>query len=532
MSETVLLGNEAVAVGALHAGIWAVYSYPGTPSTEITEYIIAYSQKHGGPHASWCANEKTAFETALGVSLAGGRALSAMKHVGLNVAADPFINSALATIRGGLVLAVADDPGMHSSQNEQDSRFYADFAKIICLEPSNQQEAYTMTLHSFELSERFHIPVMLRLVTRIAHGRSRVTIKDIAPKAPMAPEGRNPNEWVLLPSISRKLWKNLAQTHKEMIRYSEESEFNTLSLNNENREYAVITSGIAKNYYFENHRDLENLPSHLHIGVYPLPEEKIRALTGQAKKLLIIEEGYPFVEKYIRGIVPTTVSIAGRMDETIPATGELSPDIVRKALGLPGNKGVTIPINGLVNRPPQFCYACPHIDSFAVLQAALMEYENYLITSDIGCYTLSALPPYSFIHSTICMGASIGMAKGAAEAGRHPVAAVIGDSTFLHSGITSLLDAIGSDTNMTVVILDNEAVAMTGAQSTILPSQKLKNLILGLGVGKEHVHVLKAEKSDEEKNVRVLKSEITYKGLSVIILHRECIVATKRKRRR
>ncbi len=531
MADRVLLGNEVVAIGALHAGIAAAYSYPGTPSTEIVQYLISHPQTRGKPIASWTANEKTAYEAALGVSLTGGRALVAMKHVGLNVAADPFINSALTAIRGGLVIAVADDPDMHSSQNEQDSRLLANFAKIICLEPSNQQEAYAMTKLAFDLSEQFHIPVMLRLVTRLSHGRSNVTINDSGKDIVFIKDGYNREDWVLLPSISRRLWKDLVALQDKLTHYSEDTDYNTVTLQKHNIKLGIITTGIAKHYYLENLPDMAEPLSHLHIGMYPYPPDKIRTLAYHVEKILVLEEGYPYIEKYLRGIIPPAVAIAGRMDEAVPATGELSPDIVRKALELPLRTSIPVSAN-LPQRPPQFCYGCPHIESFTVLKAAINEYDNPLITSDIGCYTLGALPPYSLTHSTICMGASIGMAKGAADTGKHPVIAIIGDSTFLHSGVTSLIDAVGDNTNMTLIILDNEVVAMTGAQPTVLPSRKLKNLILGIGADRDHCHVLKAEKSCEEKNSTLLRNEIAYTGLSVIIMHRECIVAVKRKKKK
>ncbi len=529
MTEQVLLGNEVVAIAALQAGIAAAYSYPGTPASEITQYIISHAKEYGNPAASWTANEKSAYEAALGVSLAGGRALVSMKHVGLNVAADPFINSALTNIRGGLVLAVADDPGMHSSQNEQDSRFFADFARIICLEPSNQQEAYNMTRSAFGLSEDFHIPVMIRMVTRVSHGRSTVALDEDDGCAPLVKRGYSREDWVLLPSISRKLWKNLTALQSRLLDKSETSDFNTLLLNEKNTQLGILTTGIARHYYAENLTALPEPPSHLHIGMYPCPAGKIRALANHVEKILVLEEGYPFIEKYLRGIIPPQIRIAGRMDGTIPQTGELSPDIVRNALELPSNTGVAITTAEIPLRPPQFCYGCPHEDSFAVLKKAVEEFDEPLITSDIGCYTLSALPPYSLIHSTVCMGASIGMARGASHTGKHPVIAVIGDSTFYHSGTAGLMDAVNDNANITIIILDNEVVAMTGTQPAIFPSAKLQKLILGLGVAEEHCHVLRAEKSLEKQNSELLKKEIAYTGLSVVIMHRECVVSAKRR---
>ena len=250
MPPRVLLGDEAVALAALHAGITAAYAYPGTPSTEILEYILRQTNNEpGSPRAAWCANEKTAYEQALGVSLAGRRSLVAMKHVGLNVAADPFVNSALVAINGGLVAAVADDPGMHSSQNEQDSRVLADFARIICLEPRNQQEAYDMTREAFELSERFDIPVMLRLVTRLAHSRAVVNVGDPLPQRPLS-KAEHQADWILLPSNARRRWRDLLARQVAFLAYTESSPHNALSL--AGRELGVITAGIGRNYFAEN----------------------------------------------------------------------------------------------------------------------------------------------------------------------------------------------------------------------------------------------------------------------------------------
>ena len=526
MTDSVLLGDEAVALAAVHAGLTAAYAYPGTPSTEILEYLIDYSARHGGPHAAWSANEKTAYEEALGASFAGRRALVAMKHVGLNVAADPFINSALLSIHGGLVVVVADDPGMHSSQNEQDSRYYADFARVLCLEPADQQEAYDMTREAFDLSERFHVPVMVRLVTRLAHSRSVIHTS--------APREQNPlnkcadrSSWILLPGNARRQWHSLLERQKDFLDYSEACDHNPLLLAGDG-SLGVITTGIAKNYYLENLADLGTAPSHLHIGAYPFPIEKVRSIAASSERLLILEEGYPFVERFLRGVIPPAVKIQGKLSGDVPLEGELTPDIVRRALGLPVGVGLSLEGLALPLRPPQLCQGCPHGDSYRALNQAASAFDPALVTSDIGCYTLGALPPYSTIESCVCMGASIGMAKGAAEAGFHPAVAVIGDSTFLHSGITALLDAIAADTDMTLIILDNQTVAMTGGQPTVVSSSRLEKLVLGLGVEPAHFRVLDAHPKHTELNAQVIRDEMNYRGLSVIIAVRECIETARR----
>jgi indolepyruvate ferredoxin oxidoreductase, alpha subunit len=525
MSDMVLLGDEAVALGAVHAGLTAAYAYPGTPSTEILEYLVRYQKQHGRPLASWSANEKTAYEAALGVSFAGRRTLVAMKHVGLNVAADPFMNSALVSINGGLVLAVADDPGMHSSQNEQDSRYFADFAHIVCFEPTTHQDAYEMTREAFDASERFRIPVMIRLVTRLAHSRG---IVHVAAARDENPPHRSPERaaWILLPANARREWRSLLNRQTELRSYATSSPYNTVT--RADTDFGVITTGLARNYYVENLEDLATPPAHLHVGVYPFPVDAIREFVGRLRRVLVLEEGYPLVERALRGIVPPPVEIQGRQSGHVPPDGELNPDIVRAALGLPARRGTNLITMQIPERPPQLCAGCPHSDSFGSLTDAIREFPNAIVTSDIGCYTLGALPPYNAIDTCVCMGASVGMAKGAADAGFHPVVAVIGDSTFLHSGTTPLLDAVTANTPMTLVILDNKTVGMTGGQPTIRPSSELEGLVRGLGVPEAHLHVLDAHPRNVAANTEVLKREVEHHGLSVIIAVRECIETAKR----
>ena len=532
MKEQVLLGDEAVALGAIHAGLSAAYAYPGTPSTEITEFLIRYMEKHGGPHAAWCANEKTALEEGLGVSMVGRRALVSMKHVGLNVAADPLMNSALLSIEGGLVIAVADDPGMHSSQNEQDSRFYADFAHLPCLEPTDQQEAYEMTREAFDLSEWYRTPVIIRLVTRLAHSRAVVHLSEPVEQRPLR-KTTDRAGWILLPANARKQWQALLDRENDLQERSDKSPVNRLDLNKADKSLGVITTGIARNYYFENLDDLSTRPSHLHIGMYPPPLDKIRKLAAHVNTLLILEEGYPLLERQIRGLLPRAkgdLVIHGKMDGTVPQAGELTPDIVRLALGLEVPDGVRIDGLPLATRPPQLCSGCPHCDTYSALTLAMEGLERSVVTADIGCYTLGALPPYNTIESCVCMGASIGMAKGASEAGYRPAVAMIGDSTFLHSGITPLIDAAAANTDMTLVILDNETTAMTGGQDPLIPSSRLEQIVLGIGVDREHFHVLPAHPKKVDQLAGILRTEMEHKGLSVVIAVRECIETAKRKK--
>jgi indolepyruvate ferredoxin oxidoreductase alpha subunit len=528
MKEQALLGDEAVALGAIHAGLSAAYGYPGTPSTEIMEYLLANASFGRRPPASWCVNEKTAYEEALGASYAGRRVLVTMKHVGLNVAADPFVNSGLLDIHGGFVLAVADDPGMHSSQNEQDSRFYAAYAKIVCLEPANQQEAYDMTREAFDLSEKFHIPVMIRLTTRISHSRAGVRVSPARQENPVRLKP-DPAGWVFLPARAKVSYERLLEKQKDFLAYTEASEYNPLSLNADFRNYGVITSGLGRNYYLENAGELKEAPSHLHIGAYPFPVRKIQALAAAVKKIIVIEEGMPFVETSLRGVLPAALEIRGKLDGLLSPAGELNPDTVRAALGLPERLRAKADLNGLKvsGRPPQLCAGCPHGDTYTLIKNVISGLDSYSVTADIGCYSLGAAPPYSIPETIVCMGASIGMAKGAAEAGVKNAIAVIGDSTFLHSGITPLIDAAARNTPMTLVILDNSTVAMTGTQETILPSSALVPLIKGIGVDSAHIITIEAHRKNEKENTEILRRELSYQGLSVIIAARECLEAAR-----
>ena len=537
-----LLGDEAVALGAIHAGLSAAYGYPGTPSTEILEYLIEKS-KESSLIAKWCSNEKTAMEAALGVSFAGKRAIVTMKHVGLNVAADPYMNSALLGINGGVVIAVADDPGMHSSQGEQDSRYYSAFAMTPCLEPRSQQEAYDLCREAFEVSERYHLPVMLRLSTRLSHARAAVK-PGAAAKQNALSKMKDRTYWTLLPAYARRNYQELIEKQEKLVSWSSIHSVNKLEM--EDTGFAVITSGLGGNYYEENLEDLISsrggkAPSRLHIGAYPIPIESIRKLCEKAEKVLLIEEGQPFIEERIKGVLHQNIKVMGKLDGTLNRTGELDPDNVRKGLGLSPRPSVLdsgLKIPELPGRPPQLCQGCPHGDSFAAINKALAELgsgqgcPDSAITSDIGCYTLGATPPYSSIESCVCMGASVSMARGVADAGLKYAIGVIGDSTFLHSGITCLVDAVQSDTPMTLVILDNSIVAMTGCQETIVPSAKLKDLILGLGVKPEHLVEFEAKSQFLEENTVKLKKELEYRGLSVVIFRRECLEAFRKRNRK
>ncbi len=522
MEEMVLLGDEAIAMGAIHAGISTAYGYPGTPSTEIIDFMLKQKDEPNHPYVSGRAKEKAAYEEALGTSMVGKRSLVTMKHVGLNVAADPFMNSALLDVHGGLVVVVADDPGQHSSQNEQDSRYFADMAKIMCLEPTNGQQAYEMIREAYDLSEQFKIPIMIRLVTRVAHSRSKV--KFTAPKAKNElSKLTNSRSWTLLPANSRVQWNQLVNQQDEFKQFTCTSKYNTVTHDSSNEEQAVITTGIASNFFLEINSERESPLPHLHIGAYPIPEKMVQEFASKHKNLLVVEEGYPYVERLLRGIYPNELNIKGKESGHLPMTGELTVERVATALELPEKSSTLKTPSDLPNRPPQLCKGCPHADSFNALKAALAEYKETLVASDIGCYTLGALPPYSAIESCVCMGASVGLAKGAADAGFFPVIGVLGDSTFLHSGIQTLIGAAKANTNMTLMILDNETVAMTGGQETLVPSSQFKDIVASLGVSPEHLHVINAHPKHDKENTALIKQEIDYRGLSVIIAVRACI---------
>lgn len=529
MKEAVLLGAEAIAQGALDGGISGVYAYPGTPSTEITEYVQRNAfAKESGIHSAWSSNEKTAMESAIGMSYAGKRAMVCMKHVGLNVAADAFMNSAITGCGGGLLVVVADDPSMHSSQNEQDSRFYAEFALLPVLEPSNQQEAYDMAYKGFELSEKFGLPILMRITTRLAHSRAKVQLGDQKPENILSLP-TDEKQFILLPGIARKRYKGLLKLQPTLIESSENSEFNDY-IDGKDKSLGVICCGIAYNYLMENYEGACPYPV-LKIGQYPYPLELIRRITVECDRVLVMEDGYPILEGKLKGILNNgPVKISGRLDGSLPRDGELNPDIVGFAMGFQVNEGPAIP-EIMVNRPPALCKGCGHIDTYKALLESLDEFGHGRTFSDIGCYTLGALPPYNAINSCVDMGASITMAKGAADAGLVPSVAVIGDSTFTHSGMTGLLDAVNEETPVTIIISDNETTGMTGGQDSSALG-KIESICLGLGVDKDHLRLIIPLKKYHDENVQVMQEELRYNGVSVIISRRECIQTASKKKRK
>ena len=528
MKKLLLLGDEAIAQAALDAGLSGMYAYPGTPSTEIMEYIQSSEESSGRKvHREWSSNEKTAIEAALGMSYAGKRAMVAMKHVGLNVASDGFINSAITGVNGGLIVVSADDPSMHSSQNEQDSRFYGKFAFVPCFEPSSQQEAYDMVFDAFKISEKYKLPVLLRITTRLAHSRASIKLKPAIPQRMLSlPD--DPLQFVLLPAIARKKYKLLLSTYESLRYESRISKYNNFKEGSK-RDLGIITCGIAYNYLLENIREsVDDFPV-LKISAYPFPKDLIKDITGRCKEILILEEGAPVLEEAIRGILDDGIKVFGRLDGTVPRDGELNPAVVAKAMRLPVSYGKDVP--SLVRmRPPSFCSGCGHADMFNSLNEAIKPFGAGHVFSDIGCYTLAALPPYSAINSCVDMGASVTMAIGASDAGLFPSVAVIGDSTFTHSGMTGLLDAVVKNSSVTIIISDNSTTGMTGGQKS-QATGRLEQICAGIGVSREHLRIIIPLRKYHAENVRILKEEFEYKGVSVIIASRECIqTATKRKR--
>ena len=528
MQKKLLLGDEVIAQAAIDAGLSGIYAYPGTPSTEIMEYVQSSAEaKEKGIHSMWSANEKTAMETAIGMSYCGKRTMVCMKHVGMNVAADAFINSAITGANGGLIVVVADDPSMHSSQNEQDSRFYGKFAMLPMLEPSSQQEAYDMVFYGFDLSEKFGVPVLMRITTRMAHSRTGVSLRAKGQQNQLRLPA-DPRQYVLLPAIARQRYKKLLGQQEAFEQEAFSSGHNRF-MEGQDVSLGIIACGIAYNYLMENYEG--NCPHPVvKVAQYPVPADLVKQLTTICKKILVLEDGYPMVEEQLKGLIPNPAfKMLGRLDGTVPRDGELDPNIVARALGLPQQNVATVP-DIVVNRPPALCKGCGHIDMYYALNDALQGQTPGRVFSDIGCYTLGALPPHLAINSCVDMGASITMAKGAADAGLSPVVAVIGDSTFTHSGMTGLLDVIIEDAPVTVIISDNLTTGMTGGQQSSAYGL-IEKIVLGLGLPEERLKVVTPLKKYHAENVDILREALQHKGTSVIVFRRECIQTAARRAR-
>ncbi|BDV43246.1 indolepyruvate oxidoreductase subunit IorA [Geotalea uraniireducens] len=511
--KEMLSGNEAIARGAYEAGIKVASAYPGTPSTEILENIVQYKEID----ASWAPNEKVALEVGIGASFGGARALVAMKHVGVNVAADPLFTLAYTGVKGGLVFVTADDPELHSSQNEQDNRNYARFAKVPMLEPADSQECKDFTRLAVEISEQFDTPVMLRTTTRISHSKSVVTLGEPAGGLPAPALERNPAKYVMLPGNARIRHRFVEERTDRLADFGETLAINRVEMRS--TEIGVITVGVAYQYV----REVLPEASVLKLGmVWPLPAGLIRRFAAQVDKLYVVEELDPFIEDQVKAM-----GIPAIGKEIIPICGELTPAILRTAFNLP--QTATTEPERLPGRPPNMCPGCPHRGVFYTLNS-LKAY----VTGDIGCYTLGFMPPLSAMDTCVCMGASIGNATGITKVvspeERQKVVAVIGDSTFLHSGITGLLDMVYNKAPATVVILDNRITAMTGRQEnpasgyTLMGEETfqvdLAQLCNTLGVQ----HVRTVDPYDLADTKRVLQEEMARPEPSVVITQRPCVL--------
>jgi indolepyruvate ferredoxin oxidoreductase alpha subunit len=463
-----LSGNEALALGAYHAGVQVATAYPGTPSTEILENIARFQDIH----AEWSTNEKVAMEVAMGAAYTGVRAMVSMKHVGLNVASDPFMAASYTGIIGGLVVISADDPQIHSSQNEQDNRHYARLAKVPMLEPTDSQDAYELMNYAYDISEEFDTPVVVRSTTRISHSKSVVKVnRSRSAKNSQAAFHFNQPKYVMLPVYALPRHAAIEERMVKLAEYAETFPLNQVI--NGNSRLGIVASGIAYQYA----REVFPEASFLKLAMtWPLPEKLIKDFAGSVERLIVIEELDPFLEQNIKSM---GITVDGK--EFIPAVGELNTRIVTESSNAAGllpdseKDEILPPAEGLPKRPPLLCPGCPHTGIYFTLNtlgqrsklvgAKEPQEPKLIITGDIGCYTLGTYPPLSVLDTTACMGAGIGQALGMEKAGvRSKVVAIIGDSTFMHSGITGLVNAVYNDGHITIIILDNRTTAMTGHQ--------------------------------------------------------------------
>jgi indolepyruvate ferredoxin oxidoreductase, alpha subunit len=542
-TRVLLSGNEAFARGAWEAGVEVASGYPGTPSTEILQNLATYPEID----VRWAPNEKVGMDVALGASLGGVRAFTSMKHVGMNVAADTFLTASYTGVGAGLVVVVADDPGMHSSQNEQDTRFYARFAAVPLLEPSGSSEALEFIPLAYRLSEEFDTPVLVRSTTRVSHNRGVVETgpRESRPSTGFQPD---PAKYVMLPAYARLRRPVVLDRLARLQAYAEDS---PLTVEEDgDRRVGIVTSGIAYRYV------REVLPNArvLKLGMaYPLPLERIRAFAESVDRLLVVEELEPFLEEAISA---AGIAVEGKV--FISRTGELDPDIVRDGLlqagvlartsssqAVPDTNGDRpsagaavvdpLPMLATVARPPVLCPGCPHTTPYMVLRRL-----GAVVAGDIGCYTLAALPPLKTMDTCLAMGSSIGMAVGLAASGGStaPVVATIGDSTFLHGGIPGLMDAVYNNADITVLILDNGIVAMTGGQDHPGTGKTLAGeatravdiVALCRALGVDDVRVV--DPYDLAATYNALESAIAHRGISVVITNRPCVVYPKKVRDR
>ncbi len=518
--KDLLSGNEAIARGAFECGVRFAAGYPGTPSTEIMEAFAGYP----GVYAEWAPNEKVAMEVGIGAALAGARAMVVMKHVGVNVAADPLFTASYTGTNGALVVISADDPSLHSSQNEQDNRNYAKFAKIPMLEPSDSQEAKDYIKLAFKISEQFDTPVFLRSTTRVSHSKSIVALEEPQKIEDTTAIRHDAEKYVMVPNNARKRRVIVEKRMKDLEKFADSFPENRMELNSP--DVGIITAGMPYNYI----KDVFPNFSYLKLGmVHPLPDNLIREFASKVKKLYVVEELDPFIEEHVRAL---GIPVTGK--EVFPYTNEFDPGIVEQAICSPAVAAPPPQAAAVPPRPPNLCPGCPHRGLFYVLGKM-----NVFVTGDIGCYTLSYMKPLEGLHSCVCMGASIGMAHGMSKAlgekGKGKIVGVIGDSTFLHSGITPLLDMAYNRSNAVIVICDNRTTAMTGMQehpATGFTLQGAKtmgvdlvNLAKALGI--ESVRVVDPYNLKEVRTV--IKEELDKDGPSVVIARRACALFKREK---
>lgn len=512
--KELMIGNRAVAAGLYDGGLSVVSSYPGTPSTEITEFLSEYDDIH----SEWAPNEKVACEVAFGASLAGARSACAMKHVGLNVAADPLFTLSYTGVNGGMVICVADDPAMHSSQNEQDSRHYAIAAKVPMLEPSDSAEAYEFAKSAFELSEKYDTPVILRMCTRIAHSQSVVETGERTP-AVLKEYVKNPSKYIMMPGNAVKRHPVVEARTQALREFAEDCIYNRVEMNSS--EIGIITSGCSYLYVKEVMGDEASI---LKIGMpNPLPVKLIKEFASKVKKLYVIEELDPVIETHVRSL---GIDCIGK--ELFSVLGEFSQQTVAKVFGKEIARGITAD-SDIPARPPMMCAGCPHRGMFYVLAK-----NKITVHGDIGCYTLGAVPPLNALDSTLCMGASVSGLHGFNAARREETekksVAVIGDSTFMHSGMTGLVNVAYNATNSTVIILDNSITGMTGHQQNPTtgynikgdPAAKvnLEELCRSLGINRVRV----VDPYDLSACEAAVKEELAADEASVIISRRPCVL--------
>jgi len=512
MQQKLMSGNEAIARGAFEHGVTFAAGYPGTPSTEIMEAFSRYE----GVYAEWSPNEKVALEVAIGAALAGVKALAVMKHVGVNVAADPLFTVSYTGTNGALVIITADDPSLHSSQNEQDNRNYAKFAKIPMLEPSDSQEAKTFIKIAMDISEKFDTPVFLRTTTRVSHSKSVVGIEEPAGAEDRRVIKFEPAKYVMVPANARV---RRVVVEKRMERLKELAEtFPENRMEIQNTAVGIITAGMSYNYAKDVFPDY----SYLKLGmVHPLPEKMIRTFASKVKELYVVEELDPFIEEQVRAM---GIPVTGK--KVFPYTSEFDPGVVEE--GIKAHKRGRKAPPAIPPRPPNLCPGCPHRGLFYALGKT-----KAFVTGDIGCYTLSFMKPLQGLHTCICMGASIGMAHGMSKAlrekGKGRIVGVIGDSTFVHSGITPLLNMAYNKSDAVIIIADNRTTAMTGMQDhpatgTTLQGEKTKELdfaALAKVLGIESVRVINP--LNMKNTTKVLKEELEKEGPSVIVSRGPCI---------